>query len=106
MYLGHNGIAILYTSRACPVQIFGRARTNVRRGGGRDLTGVDPGADADGWRELADMYLEQQHVEHARKALEEVFLLDSLSREPHLPPICTLGRFSGLNRHLCACIDG
>mmetsp|Transcript_67161 Transcript_67161/g.160199 ORF Transcript_67161/g.160199 Transcript_67161/m.160199 type:complete len:195 (-) Transcript_67161:115-699(-) len=40
--------------------------------------------DADGWREMADMYLEQQHVEHARKALEEVVMLTPVNYMAHL----------------------
>ena len=46
--------------------------------------------DADGWRELADMYLEQQHIEHARKALEEVVMLTPVNYLAHLKLADTL----------------
>lgn len=40
--------------------------------------------DGDGWKELAEMYLEQQQLESARKALEEVVMLQPVSYLPHL----------------------
>lgn len=40
--------------------------------------------DADAWREMADVFLEQQHLEHARKALEEVVMLAPANYISHL----------------------
>ncbi|EKX33545.1 hypothetical protein GUITHDRAFT_166438 [Guillardia theta CCMP2712] len=56
------------------------------RGSGRQLNAyleMYP-TDAEAWKELADVYLEMQQLENARKALEEVLILAPMSYLSHL----------------------
>jgi len=40
--------------------------------------------DHEAWKEMADIYLEQQQLEHAKKALEEVIMLQPVNYANHL----------------------